>query len=1186
MKIKNLILIIFLLCCIKNIFAQRHDQNYIRTKTYTKDNKSDCLEVIQYFNDLGYHAQTVYKGISPLGADLVSMTEYDNLGRRAASWLPAEGTGDGAYTDPQFVKQNAASFYGDTKPFSKPVYDGSPLNRVTEQYGPGTEWHNNKKAVKIERKTNDPANALLNCIEYSVSNNRLTKAGNYKNGDLLVIETTDEEGNKSYKFTDKTGQTLLVRLVNDDGNYDTYYVYDKYGNPCFVLPPLVKDNISDNNLKLYAYIYKYDEYKRMTEKLLPGCDTIEYVYDKGDKLIFWRDGEMRYKKQWMFSIPDYFGRVVLTGICEENALGLKISNNNFNSVLVKAKKSTNFAAGFFGYDIDIMTNGTTVTQTNMEGMKALTVNWFDDYDFFNWKSGLNNAVTGIKYNTEPGYDPMYGNTDTPLANRGLLTGSATAMLDDETYLYSAFYYDWRGLVVQTKSTNHLGGLEKEYVQYDFTGKPLKKMHSHTAPQNQNLIEEFYFEYDHAGRLKKITHKLNDNTTEKTIVNNNYDEVGRIKNTKNGILPLISYSYDVRSRLKTIDALHFEQALDYTLSGNISKTQWRNSNGNGYTDCYDFEYDQLSRLKKAKHTNLSTGQTGLYDELFEYDKHGNIKELKRYTLGTGFKKGIILADDLQMEHTGNQLKCVVDKSQYKSTSANEYFFMDWGKNPETEFFYNANGAMTTDENKGMSVKYNILNLPKEIKITNPLNFKSSISYNYSADGVKRRVTHSWVVSAIFDPGIIADTVSITEPPENEERGGDEDGKGKVTALKYASKTTDYVGNKIYIDGKLDKILLGNGYISGGNYHFYISDHLGSNRVVISEMVNYAGNDTIPTNPGDPGGIENPKGGGTMGDLIGEIVQRNNFYASGLPFPNGLGAEIQPFKYNDKEFDTMHGLNLYDYGARMLDPAIGPRWLAFDPLAELYVSWSPYVYLLNNPMRWIDIDGRGVFPSAAELRAAGLDVVNDPQYLRNAEGKTQCNFGAQAINRASGDRSLLGTANAMGNSLRNTAIATPLTQEQALNYANEGAVVWVSWVNPTGASGHIAVVAPGEGNFTIFNVGSSNGEMSVAKGFDKNEVGFFILNADKATVDNRIPLISGGTLGEVTVTASGNLYERILEKRNEMLKKRLDDLANKMRALEQSQADSELNEIKFWHMQSLIRQAEEIRRKGEPVEKVGF
>ena len=66
----------------------------------------------------------------------------------------------------------------------------------------------------------------------------------------------------------------------------------------------------------------------------------------------------------------------------------------------------------------------------------------------------------------------------------------------------------------------------------------------------------------------------------------------------------------------------------------------------------------------------------------------------------------------------------------------------------------------------------------------------------------------------------------------------------------------------------------------------------------------------------------------------------------------------YKYNGKEWQDELGLNLYDYGARNYDPAIG-RFFNLDRLSEKYESFSPYSYVANNPVRLIDVNGEWIY-----------------------------------------------------------------------------------------------------------------------------------------------------------------------------------------------------------------------------------
>src|SRR5690606_6884359 len=74
---------------------------------------------------------------------------------------------------------------------------------------------------------------------------------------------------------------------------------------------------------------------------------------------------------------------------------------------------------------------------------------------------------------------------------------------------------------------------------------------------------------------------------------------------------------------------------------------------------------------------------------------------------------------------------------------------------------------------------------------------------------------------------------------------------------------------------------------------------------------------------------------------------------VPIPPLFLTSYQ-YKYNGKEYQDELGLNVYDYGARNYDPAIG-RWMNMDSLSELYYPVSPYIYAINNPMFFVDPDG---------------------------------------------------------------------------------------------------------------------------------------------------------------------------------------------------------------------------------------
>ena len=91
---------------------------------------------------------------------------------------------------------------------------------------------------------------------------------------------------------------------------------------------------------------------------------------------------------------------------------------------------------------------------------------------------------------------------------------------------------------------------------------------------------------------------------------------------------------------------------------------------------------------------------------------------------------------------------------------------------------------------------------------------------------------------------------------------------------------------------------------------------------------------------------------------ESIDTNNYYPFGLNHIGGSSysnfGSYYNYKYNGKELQET---GMYDYGARMYMPDLG-RWGVIDPLAEQYRRHSNYNYAVDNPIRFIDPDGRGV------------------------------------------------------------------------------------------------------------------------------------------------------------------------------------------------------------------------------------
>ena len=669
-----------LLCYALTTAAQDASHNYVRTRSMLDETGGKYLDKVEYFDGLGRPFQTVLKKVTASNSNLVTLQEYDVAGRAANSWLPIVSPDD--YVAPSSFKSSAPGNYGnDSRPYSQPVYEASPLNRTVKEYGPGAAWYSSH-SVNTDYLANSTANAQLNCINYSVSSaGALTSNGSYASGQLSVVKTTDEDLNVSYTFTDKMGHVVLSRQMKGSETHDTYYVYDDKSNLCFVLQPMYQ---SSANLDQYAFQYKYDGRNRCIWKKLPGAGYMEMVYDNADRLVFSQDGNQRAltSGNWTYYKYDGLNRLTEQGTC---------------------------------------TNKVTTSGTNV-----LVQHFYDSYAFRS-QAGFNNSNFP---------DDASGN------GKGALTASVATVLGSSNKIYTAYYYDIKGRVAKTVQSNLLGGYDVTATIYTFTDKPATVTHTHTTSGKPTRTEMYTYSYNHADRLLKVEHTLGG--TKITLADYAYDNLGRLqsKSLHGSATNKLTYAYNVRGWLTGISGTKFTQNLYYNTgngtaryNGSISSMTWKAGNESTVRG-YKFTYDGLDRLLNATYgetAGINANTDRFSENVTAYDKNGNIKTLQRY--GQTAASGYGLIDNLTFTLAGNLLNRV-DDAAAASAYGGGFEFKD-GVKQANEYTYDSNGNLTKDLNKGIStITYNVLNLPNMVTFSDG----STIAYTYGADGTKLKTVH--------------------------------------------------------------------------------------------------------------------------------------------------------------------------------------------------------------------------------------------------------------------------------------------------------------------------------------------------------------------------------------------------------------------------------------------------------------
>ncbi|MGE8431245.1 DUF6443 domain-containing protein [Chryseobacterium joostei] len=952
---KKIIIPVGILFATGSLYGQTNTENYLQTKTYLEpvtatSSTAKQIQTVEYYDGLGRVKQSVNVKASPLGNDIVNHTVFDDFGRQTINYLPIphNTTQNGEFfTDPLMNGANP-NIYGSEKFYSEKILENSPLDRIKEKINVGNDW--TAKPIKYEYGTNinGEVKRYTATFNYSTFQSDITLTGTYAENLLHKNTITDEDGNKIIEFTNSQGKTLLVRKMLSDSAYaDTYYVYNNYDQLAFIIPPLAENSVlNEQTVNDLCYQYKFDERSRLVEKKLPGKGWEQMVYNKSGKIVLYRDANLKSgipgfieNEAWVFTKYDKYGRIAYTGISRDGTSRKDIQNYvDGQAIDFESRGGSLSLSGM------VLEYGNNVYPTSLS--KILSVNYYDTYPQLK-----PDPVSSIM-----GQNVLSDLNTAQFKTKNLLTASFTKNIEDDNWTRTYTYYDLKGKVIASHSINFLGGFTRVESELDFSGIVKNKItkHKRLTTDLETVITE-NFTYDFQNRLLKHTHQINGNPVE-TLAQNTYNELSQLSNKKvgsgtsvngGGFLQSIDYQYNIRGWMTKINdpvnlngklfgyELRYNNPISSNIAsgrfnGNVAEIDWNNGSEN-LLKRYNYEYDRLNRLKNGFYSepNVTNPANGNFDEYLTYYLNGNINTLQRKAPPVSGQTSA-LVDNLEYKYTGNRLNQVIESAMNDTGYEGGNNMID----------YDANGNMINMLDKGINpIAYNYLNLPNSYSIENKsfgLTMYIGLNYLYRADGTKlRKVYSSRPVRGLT-------SYTTTDYLDGFQYSHREGGGICITCRTESAFEEQAYGKlgKIFPDlgekptWKLEFVPTSEGFYSftENRYIYQYKDHLGNARVSFAK--NSAG--------------------------VLEVTDTNNYYPFGLNHISGMfglsnfGA-LYSYKYNGKELQES---GMYDYGARFYMPDLA-KWGSIDPQAEKMTSNSPYNYAFNNPMRFIDPDGRSPY-----------------------------------------------------------------------------------------------------------------------------------------------------------------------------------------------------------------------------------
>ncbi len=461
----------------------------------------------------------------------------------------------------------------------------------------------------------------------------------------------------------------------------------------------------------------------------------------------------------------------------------------------------------------------------------------------------------------------------------------------------------------------LGSSNKIYTAYyyDIKGRVVKTVQSN--PLGGYDVAATVYTFTNKPATVTHTHTASGKTTRTEVYTYSYDHADRllkVEHTLGGTkITLADYAYDNLGRLQS-KSLHGSATNKLTYAYNvrgwltgISGSKFtQNLYYNTGTGTAKYNGSISSMTWKAGNESTIRGYKFTYDGLSRL-----MNATYGETAGINTNTNRFSENVTGYDKNGN----IKTLQRYGQTAASSYGLID-----NLTFTLGGNQLSRVDDAAAASAYNGGFEFKDGVKQAN--------EYTYDSNGNLTKDLNKGISTITYNVLNLPNMVTFSDGSTIAYTYG-ADGTKLKTVHKTGSTTTttDYCGNVVYENGVQKLLLTDEGYVtlSDGKYHYYLKDHQGNNRVVINQS--------------------------------GTVEEANHYYPFGGVFASS--GNVQPYKYNGKEYDSKKGLNWYDYGARHYDAVLG-RFTTNDRFAEKYYSMSPYQYGANSPVGNIDVNGDSI------------------------------------------------------------------------------------------------------------------------------------------------------------------------------------------------------------------------------------